>query len=283
MVPIPCEHESHLAHLSESDSELSDFHPICEFECFRLEDMSDTQSELREVDDRSIEDIAFANTLTSPSFVSFYVALGSTEDEFPFMEKMYMVHDDDDISPCLLQDGHVDHMDPPTSTTPTSNESAYKGNNIGVDDAMIPLVDMMNFECMHDLDDPFATSHATFTFPCDALLDNIVDHVEVSSCDTMTMPCYESFNFSTIACNMSTTCSLPCIACNDNDKDDISFRMLCPKCLHYSMIVASKIVNNCSFLCLVCKNAYFIVHEMAPIAFSLFDDHELPHAMNAPT
>ncbi|KAK1569828.1 hypothetical protein QYE76_016669 [Lolium multiflorum] len=127
LVPTPCEHESHLAHLSESDSELSDFHPICEFECFHLEDMSDTQSELREVDDRSMEDIAFANTLTSPSLVSSYVALGSTEDEFPLMEKMYMVHEDDDISPCLLQDGHVDHMDPPTSTTPTSNESAYKG------------------------------------------------------------------------------------------------------------------------------------------------------------
>ncbi|KAK1602340.1 hypothetical protein QYE76_048174 [Lolium multiflorum] len=126
LVPTPCEHESHLAHLSESDSELSDFHPICEFECFHLEDMSDTQSELREVDDRSMEDIAFANTLTSPSFVSSYVALGSTEDEFPLMEKMYMVHEDDDISPCLLQDGHVDHMDPPTSTTPTSHESAYK-------------------------------------------------------------------------------------------------------------------------------------------------------------
>ncbi|KAK1608379.1 hypothetical protein QYE76_032052 [Lolium multiflorum] len=126
LVPIPCEHESHLAHLSESDSELSDFHPICEFECFHLEDMSVTQSELREVDDRSMEDIAFANTLTSPSFVSSYVALGSTEDEFPLMEKMYMVHEDDDISPCLLRDGHVDHMDPPTSTTPTSHESAYK-------------------------------------------------------------------------------------------------------------------------------------------------------------
>ncbi|KAK1652305.1 hypothetical protein QYE76_070110 [Lolium multiflorum] len=98
LVPIPCEHESHLAHLSESDSELSDSHPICEFECFRLEDMSDTQS--------------------------------STEDEFPLMETMYMVHEDDDISPWLLQDGHVDHMDPPTSTTPTSNESAYKGTRV---------------------------------------------------------------------------------------------------------------------------------------------------------
>ncbi|KAK1649124.1 hypothetical protein QYE76_066929 [Lolium multiflorum] len=127
LVPIPCEHESHLAHLSESDSELSDSHPICEIECFHLEDMSDTQSELREVDDRSTEDIAFANTLTSPSFVSSYVAIGSMEDEFPIMEKMYMVHEDDDITPCLQEVKDVDHMDPTTSTTPTSNESDYKG------------------------------------------------------------------------------------------------------------------------------------------------------------
>ncbi|KAK1680964.1 hypothetical protein QYE76_041812 [Lolium multiflorum] len=95
MVSIPCEHESHLAHLSASDSELSDSHPICEFECFHLEDMSDTPS--------------------------------SMDDEFPIMEKMYMVHEDDDITPCLQEVKDVDHMDPTTSTTPTSNESDYKG------------------------------------------------------------------------------------------------------------------------------------------------------------
>ncbi|KAK1681448.1 hypothetical protein QYE76_042296 [Lolium multiflorum] len=95
MVPIPCEHESHLAYLSESDSELSDSHPICEYECFHLEDMSDTPS--------------------------------SMEDEFPIMEKMYMVHEDDAITPCLLEDEHGGHMEPTTSTTPTSNESDYKG------------------------------------------------------------------------------------------------------------------------------------------------------------
>ena len=33
-VPIPCEFESPLAHLSESESELSDS-TICEFECFQ--------------------------------------------------------------------------------------------------------------------------------------------------------------------------------------------------------------------------------------------------------
>ncbi|KAK1628073.1 hypothetical protein QYE76_002388 [Lolium multiflorum] len=183
LVPTPCEHESHLAHLSESDSELSDFHPICEFECFHLEDMSDTQSELREVDDRSMEDIAFANTLTSPSFVSSYVAIGSMEDEFPIMEKMYMVHEDDDITPCLQEVKDVDHMDPTTSTTPTSNESDYKGTYMGVDDAMIPLVDMMTYECMHDLEDTIAMPHALFIPPCDALLDNIVDNVDMEHHD----------------------------------------------------------------------------------------------------
>ena len=33
MVPNPCENESHLAHLSESESELSDS-TICEIECY---------------------------------------------------------------------------------------------------------------------------------------------------------------------------------------------------------------------------------------------------------
>ncbi|KAK1612219.1 hypothetical protein QYE76_035892 [Lolium multiflorum] len=134
MIPIPCEHESHLALLSESDSELSDSHPICEIECFHLEVMSDTPS--------------------------------SMDDEAPITEKkMYMVHKDDDITPCLQEDECVGHMDPTTSTTPTSNESDYKDNYIGVDDAMIPLVDMKINECMHDIDATIAMSHALNTSP----------------------------------------------------------------------------------------------------------------------
>ena len=45
IAPIPCENESHLAHLSASESELS-ASTICEFECFRFEGMSDTPFEL---------------------------------------------------------------------------------------------------------------------------------------------------------------------------------------------------------------------------------------------
>ena len=56
MLPIPSEYESHLAHLSESESELSTS-TICEIECFHFEGMSDTPHELREVVDRSCEAI----------------------------------------------------------------------------------------------------------------------------------------------------------------------------------------------------------------------------------
>ncbi|KAK1648956.1 hypothetical protein QYE76_066761 [Lolium multiflorum] len=69
---------------------------ICELdECLHFESMSDTPS--------------------------------SMDDETPIMEKMYMVHEDDDITPCLLlEDEHGGHMEPTSSTTPTSYERDYK-------------------------------------------------------------------------------------------------------------------------------------------------------------
>jgi hypothetical protein len=212
---------------------------------------------------------------------------------------MYMVHEDDDISPCLLQDGHVDHMDPPTSTTPTSNESAYKGNNIGVDDAMIPLVDMMICECLHELDDPIAMSYASFTFPCDTCA--IVDHVEVVACDTLTMPCYECFDFYPIACNMSNNCYFLCVTCNDDDdarvvttlpnncsllrfvdNNDKMLHIFCAICLQYSPINATKILNTCSFQCLVCNDVNMLVNEIAPLALSNFGDFAYIHVEHVP-
>ena len=92
LVPIPCEHESHLAHLSVSESELSDS-TSCEFECFIFEGMSDTPSELRVVVDRSSEAISISNNLPSTSSVFSHDVLGTME---PQME-MYMVDEDDAI------------------------------------------------------------------------------------------------------------------------------------------------------------------------------------------
>ena len=65
MVPIPCEYEIHLAHMSVSACEMSDS-TICEIECFLFEGMSDTPHELREVVDRSCDAISNSNNLPLP-------------------------------------------------------------------------------------------------------------------------------------------------------------------------------------------------------------------------
>ncbi|KAK1601956.1 hypothetical protein QYE76_027061 [Lolium multiflorum] len=93
--------DSTICEMSDSTiCEMSDS-TICELdECLHFESMSDTPS--------------------------------SMDDETPIMEKMYMVHEDDDITPCLLlEDEHGGHMEPTTSTTPTSYERDYKGMNHG--------------------------------------------------------------------------------------------------------------------------------------------------------
>nr|XP_051183961.1 uncharacterized protein LOC127297785 [Lolium perenne] len=226
------------------------------------------------------------------------------DDETPIMEKMYMVHEDDDITPCLIEDEHGGHVEPSSSTTPTSYEREYKGTYMGVDDAMIPLVDMKIDECMHDLDDTNAMSYASFIFPCDALIDtNIVDHVDLIACDNMTMPCYECFDFYPIACNLSNNCSFPCIACNENDDanscvvttlpNNFSFprfvdnnnqmlNMFCATCLQYSPINATKMMNNFSFQCLACNSVNMLVNEIAPIALSNFGDFAYIHVDHVP-
>ena len=109
IVPIPCGNEIHLAHLSESESELS-ASTICEFECYHFEGIKDTPLELREVVDRSCEAISNSNKLPSTSSVFSHCVLGSVNDETPLLdmtvpqkEKMYM-EDDDDATPCIIQD-----------------------------------------------------------------------------------------------------------------------------------------------------------------------------------
>ncbi len=312
--------DSTICEMSDSTiCEMSDS-TICELECLHFESMSDTPSEMRVVVDRSCEVISNSNNLPSTSSVFSCVSLGSMDDETPIMEKMYMVHEDDDITPCLLEDEHGGHMEPTTSTTPTSNESDYKGTYIGVDDAMIPLVDMKNdelppiacnmlnncsFPCIaknDDNDDTIAMSHASFTFPCDTCDTTIVDHVELVAYDNISMPCYECFELLPLACNMSHNCSFLCVACNDDDDDarvvttlpnnccfqrfvdnnDTILNMFCEKCLQYSPISATKMLNTCSFQCLVCNDVNMLVNEIAPIALSHFGDFAYIHVEHVP-
>jgi hypothetical protein len=105
--------ESTICEMSEST--------ICESECFHFEGMSDTPSVMRVVVDRSCEAILISNTLPSISSVSSHVTIGSMDERTPTLDKMYMVKHDD-TTPCLEDDAHVDHMELPTSTTPTSKE-----------------------------------------------------------------------------------------------------------------------------------------------------------------
>jgi hypothetical protein len=97
IIPIPCEDESHIAHLSEIKSEMSDS-TICEIECSHFEGMSDTPSVMRVVVDRSCEAISISNNLPSTLSVSPHVAIGSMDEEMPILGKMYMVHTHDVIS-----------------------------------------------------------------------------------------------------------------------------------------------------------------------------------------
>ena len=164
------------AHLSVSESEMSDSTSF-EFECFHFEGMSDTPSEMRVVVNRANETILHSNDLPSTSSVFSYDVLGALADDEPSLE--------------MMEDDEVVHKEATTTTTPTSHEKHNKGN-IGVDDAMIPLVDMMN--CVDDENDLL---HAMVDFPCDTLPLHIVDHVELLDCHDITicMPRYDPFTY----------------------------------------------------------------------------------------
>ena len=112
-VPIPCELERHLAHLSESESEMSDS-TKCEIECSVFEGMSDTPSELREVVNRSSEAILISNDLPSTSSVFTHDVLGYMNgDGISWSSNPLYQHDEDDASPWTHQD--VGHMEAPTT------------------------------------------------------------------------------------------------------------------------------------------------------------------------
>ena len=74
---------------------------------------------------------------------------------------------------------------------------------MGVNDAIIPLVEIMKYDLLHDMDDPIVFSHATLASLCDVLLYTNVDHVDFSSCDDIVM---------ILLCNK---CSFKCLVCNN--------------------------------------------------------------------
>jgi hypothetical protein len=100
---------------------------------------------------------------------------------------------------------------------------------------------------------------------------------------------------------MLNNCSFPCIACNDDndtlvvttlpnncsfprfvDNKDKILNMFCAQCLQYSSINATKMLNNCSFKCLVCNNVNMLDNETAPIALSTNEYFAFAHDKHVP-
>src|SRR3990170_3665822 len=85
-------------------------------------------------------------------------------------------HHDDDVDHDLVFD-----------TSPTTHEWNDKGN-IGDGDALVPLVDILDIDCLHDVDPPITMLHASVISPCDdlSIYDEFDDcHVVPISCHAM--------------------------------------------------------------------------------------------------
>ena len=113
-----------------------------------------------------------SNDLASTSIVSSHLVLGPIYDDTPNL--------DDFVLPLEKTMAMVEYA-PPTwfhqdeddhrlvfPTPPTRLEWNAKGN-IGEGDALVPLVEILDIDCLHDVDPSIVMFHASSTSPCDDL------------------------------------------------------------------------------------------------------------------
>ena len=203
-------------------------------------------------------------------FLDDIVDIGMSYDSFTFPCDAMLVHDahvdlyicDDIAMPCYEKFDLVSIV--ACNMLKNCSFPCIASNDVD-DDAMIPLVDMMTSDFWDDIVD-LGMSYDAFSFPCDTMLDIHDAHVDLAICNDIAMPCYDKFKFAPIvACNMRNNCSFPCVACNDDDNEacyvvtnlknncsfpmfvdnnDKTLNMFCTRCLQYSSILASKIMND---------------------------------------
>ena len=134
-------------------------------------------------------------TLFTPSVFSSLV-LGLLHDDMPILDEsippkgnpMAMV--DDDAPPTWFHQDEVDH-DLVFNTSPTTHERCSQGN-IGDGASLVPLVDYLTNDCLHDVDPPISILHASATSPCDDL--PIYDELMIAMWSLLVvMPCYIGF------------------------------------------------------------------------------------------
>ena len=158
MPHILCEVESHL---SDSTNRMSES---------ILSGVSEPQHLVSEVVDTAREATMIPNDLTSTPSVFSSLVLGLLHDDMPILDEsippmettMAMV--DDDAPPTWF---HQDEEDKEWifSTSPTTHERCSKGN-IGDGASLVPLVDYITNDCLHDVDTPIPMLHASATSSC---------------------------------------------------------------------------------------------------------------------
>ena len=147
---------------------------IREIECTYFEGVSEPPHRESEIVDRSCEATFNTNDLTSTSIVSSHLVLGPLYDDAPILDDFVLTLDktmamvEYDAPPTWFH--HNDDLDhhKVLSTSPTPRECNDKGN-IGEGDALVPLVDYHDIDCLHDVDQPISMLHASVTSPCDDL------------------------------------------------------------------------------------------------------------------
>ena len=174
---------------------------ICDFECTYLEGVSEPPH-------RESEVTMISNDLTSTSIMSSHLVLSPIYDDALIRDDYVLSLDktmamvEYDAPPTWFhQDEDDHHLVFPTSPTPL--EWNEKGN-IGDGDALVPLVDILDIDCLHDVDPPITMLHASMISPCDDLpiYDEYDDcHVESLSCDAM---------LHRISCDNSLSHIMPC-------------------------------------------------------------------------
>src|SRR4051812_37589543 len=159
---------------------------IREIECTYLEGVSEPPH-------RESEATMISNDFTSTSIVSSHLVLGPIYDDAPILDDSVLSLDktmamvEYDAPPTWFHHDEHDHSLVFT-TSPTPLKWNDKGN-IGEGDALVPLVDILYIDCLHDVDQSITMLHDSATSLCDDLLpiyDEYDDsHVESISCDAM--------------------------------------------------------------------------------------------------
>ena len=121
------------------------------------------------------------------------LVLGLLHDDMPTLDEsippieMMMAMVEEDAPPTWFHQDEDDH-NLVFDASPTTHERCSNGN-VGDGASLVPLVDYLTNDCLHNVDPPITMLHASATSLCDDLLpiyDEYDDsHVESISCDAM--------------------------------------------------------------------------------------------------